>query len=640
MMRQTGRIEYYILALILVLGLVARFRYLTAIEHNVDHAYPIWQAMTTLDEGEFPVIGQGTSVLFANPPMTGYLYLPVVGLTRSPIGVYMFVIALNTLGIYFAYRAGASVVGSRWALIVAGLMAVNPWIIEYSRTTWVQSLMPFFVGAVAWLLWPVFLGRTHHPVKRIILGSIMLTVFAHTYLLAFFLIAPVVVLAIIFRQHIPWRGVAVGVGIFALLAVPYGLGLLDDLDTVQAEIDTFGEAEATINPEALYSALRLITGVDYEVSRGMLAPAGDADMRQTLSRFAHWPLVVLLIVGMVSAIWALRRPGHERDAAIVLFVWWALPIIAMTYTGNNVHNFYQLLGIPAGAVFIAWGISAFFKPSNRLLIALGILFLPYAALMLTNSARWYQETAALPTDFGYYAMPLDPALTVGDTVREHLPDDGVAFIQAEAWIINSLSGAVFPAVPDTRAPGFYTLPVYGGVYISENNLGTLPPKDLPGIEPLLMMMAVDGYDLAVHRLVPAGEAALPGDVINVPSQQGLTLHRAQLIQEGELYMLMTAWRVDAPPDAVADWILQPFIHAYDANGERVINTSGEGLPGYRWSVGDIHIYYTPLPVPDAPAWPLTLQVGQFDGAKGAGLTFLPPDADPVGAVTLPFVMTD
>ncbi|MFW5748423.1 MAG: hypothetical protein ACOCYT_02285, partial [Chloroflexota bacterium] len=172
----------FILA-IFSLALIVRFRYLLYIEHNVDHAYTVWQAMNTLTNGALPVAGQGTSVLFANPPLTGYLYLPIVALTRSPLAVYVLVIALNTLGVWMTYRAVRAALGVYPALIAAALMAVNPWVIEYSRTSWVQALLPFFVPAVAWLLWPVLLGISRRPVKRTMLGLIMTALLAHTYLL-------------------------------------------------------------------------------------------------------------------------------------------------------------------------------------------------------------------------------------------------------------------------------------------------------------------------------------------------------------------------------------------------------------------------------------------------------------------------
>src|SRR6185436_17327156 len=96
---------HFVLAATLFLAAFLRFQHLDAIQHNVDHAYPIWQALMTLDRGVFPVTAQGTSVLFANPALTGYLFVPWVALTRSPIGPYIFVIVLNTLAVWSAYSA-------------------------------------------------------------------------------------------------------------------------------------------------------------------------------------------------------------------------------------------------------------------------------------------------------------------------------------------------------------------------------------------------------------------------------------------------------------------------------------------------------------------------------------------------------
>ena len=123
------------LLLILLIGAWLRFQNLDDIEVNIDQVYPIWQAIQTLDAGEFPLAGQGTSVLFDNPPLTGYLYLPVIALARHPVAAYMLTLTLNTLAIWLAYRALHKLLGRYPALIGAALFAVNPWLIEDSRRT-------------------------------------------------------------------------------------------------------------------------------------------------------------------------------------------------------------------------------------------------------------------------------------------------------------------------------------------------------------------------------------------------------------------------------------------------------------------------------------------------------------------------
>src|SRR5690606_28207025 len=126
--------ETLLLALIVLIAALLRLMDLETIRYNIDHAYPIWQALLTLDTGTFPIIGQPSSVLFANPPLTGYLFLPILALTRSVTAVYVVVILLNTAAVAFCYQIARDLLrDSRLALIAAFLMAVNPWLIEYSR---------------------------------------------------------------------------------------------------------------------------------------------------------------------------------------------------------------------------------------------------------------------------------------------------------------------------------------------------------------------------------------------------------------------------------------------------------------------------------------------------------------------------
>ncbi len=119
-----------VLIVILAVAAALRFTDLPAVRLNIDHAYPIAQALDTLDHGALP--------------LTGYLFVPVLALTRSALAVVVFVVLLNTAAVYFCYRATADLLDSPWlGLAAAWLMAVNPWVIEFSRTTWVQCLLPF-----------------------------------------------------------------------------------------------------------------------------------------------------------------------------------------------------------------------------------------------------------------------------------------------------------------------------------------------------------------------------------------------------------------------------------------------------------------------------------------------------------------
>ncbi|MBZ0286723.1 MAG: hypothetical protein K8I30_03845, partial [Anaerolineae bacterium] len=296
------RSEHWILAVIMLIAALLRAQNLLAIEHNVDHAYPVWQALTTIEHGIFPLAGQGTSVLFANPTLTGYLFLPLIALVRSPLAAYLLVITLNTLGVFLAFRAARGLLGVRPALVAAFLIAVNPWMIEYSRAAWVQSLLPFFACALAWLLWPVLMNQTRHPARRTISAFVLLTLYTQTYLLAFMALAPVGLLILIFWRRVPKKGLLIGGAVFVLAGLLYGLGLFDQLGTVQERLIEFSANPRHLSAEAWGHAVRLVTGEDYELARGQSAPIPDAPLRHDLTRIAHLILAAALLLGLAVAL--------------------------------------------------------------------------------------------------------------------------------------------------------------------------------------------------------------------------------------------------------------------------------------------------------------------------------------------------
>lgn len=656
------------LLVIMLVAIWLRAEYLLQIEHNTDHAWPIMQALETLDRGIWPLVGQGTSVLFASGPVTGYLFLPVVALTRSPLGAYLVAIALNTLGVLLTYRASRTLVGPRWALIAAGLMAVNPWVIEYSRTSWVQSLLPFFVPAVAWLLWPVLLGQSRRPVRRTALALTVLALACLSYLLACALLIPVGLLLLIFRERVPRRGLAIGGTVFVILSALYGLGLAGQWETVQARIGEFSSGPAAVSSEAWDHAVRLVSGADYEAARGQDAPTADSALRRDLSRLAHLAILAALLAGIALAGWAsvgrdgADRPstglsgllrclapvdGHTRAAAIIALSWFLLPVLLMTYVSQMVHPFYQLLTLPAGFVLAAWGLGMIFRPETRrgalLLTALAV---PFAVLMGLNSARYYQETAALPGAHGLTALSLEYGLPLGAAIREALPTnpaDGVAFVDLEGWLLNSFAGQWFPTMREARAAEFNIIPAGGGVYVAAHDPGTDNSLQNPplGSEESARLVLPDGWQITVDAFPPGAadlctvdntEPLLPdGDFhgrVDAPGEQGIALRAYDLrVDETGLWTLTTLWRVEARSDVINERLFGAFAHLFDANSARMAIVDGAEVPGHEWRVGDCHVHRMTFVLPEDGRPPFTLRVGQFDAIHHENVIFrLPPDS--------------
>lgn len=598
---------------IIVMAAFLRFSYLTEIEHNVDHAYPVWQALRTLEQGEYPLVGQGTSVLFANPALTGYLYLPFVALTRSPLGAYVLVIALNTLAVLLAYRATRGLLGSTAALVAAVLMAVNPWVIEYSRATWVQSLLPFFVCAIAWLLWPVLLGRSRRPQRRTLLALILLTLMTQTYLLAYLAVIPVALLILIFWRRVPKRALLIGTGFFIVASLLYGAGLLADLESVQQNLGDFSTETPRLSGEAWNHALRLISGADYPLARGMDAPIADWQQRQRLTQIAHYGVLALLLVGIVLALNAVRT-GKKRAEAIILLVWFGLPIVLMLYVGQPVHPFYQLLGLPAGYALVGWALASL--PQFRARIAvIAALLIPFGSLMSINSQRYAQETAAIPGAHDLGALPLDVGIQLGRAIVEMMPAAGIVYAEVDEWTLNSFAGTTFPLLRDTRAPDFSIVPGNGGAYV----VGHISAPDQwtpPVFTTTHQRIPLPGESLLTIDVYAADAAqqVAPAIALEIASEEGLTLLGYDL----ENRELTTYWRVESVTDATADWVFTPFAQAFDSAGKRLAVVEGVTVPGDEWRTGDIHVHRLTLP-PDTSE----VKVGQFDGTRQRNLIFLP-----------------
>lgn len=662
----TKRLTFHSLALWLIMLTAAflRIRLFLQIEHNIDHAYPVWQALMTLDRGVFPLIGQQTSVLFANPPLTGYLFLPLVALIRLPIAPYLLTIPMNTLGVLLGYRSMRILIGRNGALIGAALMAVNPWLIEYSRTSWVQSLLPFLVPALMWALTPVLLGTAKKPARRLILAAVILTITANTYLLAYALVIPVVLLLVIFRKRIQGRALLVGAAIFAAGAAVYGYGLLTQVDQVAARAETFASQPARLSDEAWSHAVRLITGADYELARGTDAPIRDSDLRHTLSQISHWVLYAALVIGIVIAAYRVIRRRDPR--MIILLIWFFTPVLLMSYVGQVIHPFYQLLGIPAGYALVGVALTPFgravarpythaasptqaiergskalvFLPSQpygwrragvawlqRIASIVVIFFLTlHGAIMAINSARYYEETAYFPGRHELTALPLDGGLRLGAAIRENLPPGGTVINDLDApYILSSFSGMALDYLPRASADIF---PANGGLSVTWIGQTLLSA-------PTIVIVQLPGWQQVMVHPLPNASTFIDASRERIPSDQGI----AFVGEEIDDRYLRLHWLITDRVPGIDGRTFGAFMHIFDSTGERVAVVSGDVIPGYWWRVGDVHRYWLELPVGLEGTPPYRIGVGMYDPNANLNAIFVTPEGEYTPIIMLPFEWT-
>jgi 4-amino-4-deoxy-L-arabinose transferase-like glycosyltransferase len=627
---------------VLFVAVVLRWQYFLQIEHNVDHAHSVWQALRTLHYGDLPIIGLQSSVLVPHPALMGYLFIPLIGLTRSIIAVYMAIIALNTLAVFITYRALKPMISTNGALIAAALMAVTPWTIEYSRLSWHPGLMPFCVSLFFWAFTSVLLKTAKHPARRLFLALLLLTVMSQMVLISYFLLLPVGILALLFWRRINWRIFIIGMGIFALVTLIYIGSLVIHQQAYSGRVTQFVENTATaqLKPDALQHALRLVSGRDYEIARGTQAPIQDSVLRHDITGNIAAPIVEILLG--FGAILALRGVISQRQAKTKpsalwsLLIWFFVPIAAMSYNASPVHPYYVLVTLPAGYGLAAYSIVWLLRSRLRFMgIGLLLLFFPFGILMSINSTRYYQETAHIPGAHQLGALSLEWGLHLGQAINQKLPEGGSVFADVDEYILNSFAAQPFPVFRNTTAPAATRIPAAGGLYIV-----AYPPDTEAIVPPFAERVATlnlpDETFITIDRFAPFnGDRPLPENSTSyaVSGETWLMLRGYHIEQRNADITLDTYWQVTAPTDAIADTAFTPTLHLFNAAGERVAIVDGVAIPTMQWRVGDVLVQRFAFTLPEAGSY--SVRVGQYDGVKPMGLIFILPDGQYTDLIPLP-----
>lgn len=603
--------------MLMILGAAVRLAYVMDIPHYIDNAYPIWQALLVLDDGFFPLTGQMASVGIPNPPLTSYLYLPLVALTRSPVPVYIAVILLNTLAVWFCYRLVRGLFGEKEAVFAAWLVTVNPWLIEYSRFTWVQALMPFFMTGLAWLMYPLLLGQAANRFRRTLWVVLLVTLIAGTYVLAFLLLLPVGVLMLMFYRRVSWRAVIVGGVVFSLMFGVFVVGALPQFNPANATlVSEVSPSTAALNLVALNHAIRFVTGAEYSVR------TGDApELNRTLEHLLVLPIFLAVLTGVSAALVAIwQKTPVKRDLALILLVWSALTILPLSYNSQPVQVHYQMMTFPAGYVLAAWGAS-FLLNRQRVWVIAFVVLIPFTAIMTVNSLRYTSQVAAERGSQTLVRAPLVMGQQVAQRIDALLPAGGTVYIDTLPEIMTSLSGRIFPVVRYNWEQPVTVIPAAGAVYVAsarrDETLPAQPPLSTPGET----WVAENGTQFALYSYPPALDVSGVGETVNIPSREGLTLIGYSLTsnRRGSNWLLTTYWRVEAVPQQSGDFRPVTRVLLDDADS---LTVEGSAVPTAAWRVGDIHIHRARF---NTRLSAFTLNVGMSDPERGESLIFLTPE---------------
>ncbi|MBI5930135.1 MAG: hypothetical protein HY862_12560 [Chloroflexi bacterium] len=641
--------ERLALLAILVVGFVLRFQNLGAIEVNLDQVYPIWQALDTLGHGHFPLAGQGTSVLFANPTLTGYIFLPLMALTHQLITAYILTISLNSLAIYFAYRGLKRLMSSQAALIGTALFAANPWVIEESRRTWVQCLMPFLACLIFWALVAVITRKTPRPEQKTLIALVGLAIFANTYLLSYALAASVGLLILIYWRRIPKKPLLIGGAIFVALFSLYIIGLARQWGDTKNRTESFAGGNSSLSDEALNHALRLVTGWEYPAARGVYAPARDAEIRNDITNIVHRVLSVILLAGVARALYTLIRCRHtpQQDVAVILLIWFWLPVLMMTYVSKSVHPHYLLLTLPAGHGLVGWALEPLWsskkvsisplapsigrgvggegiKAFAQYAIIAGVIFT--MGLNGLNTIRFAQESTTYPGNDIPWTLPIDAAMKLGAGIRANYQDGMVVYTQIGEWPSMAMAGKTFPAVYNFLIHDAVVIPKGGGLYV-EFHAPTQPINPpAHGEVAEIPIRLRDGTRISLWELK---QNFKPMNSADIPSDVGIRFIGWWLLdalRPGQTATLRLYWQVDGLAPERGAWNFAPYAHVLDNQRQVRYIADGTYIPALTWRVGDWMIYDLMLQVPADIQGPITILTGFYDSPRGVNAIFNYPDA--------------
>ncbi len=620
---------------ITLLAVFLRVHTLSSFVPNVDHAYPLSQAIGIVERGQWPVIGQYSSILFDNPPGMPYLLLLPWLLFRNIWAVHCAVALLNGLAVPLVYALmRLSGQAESRAEVAALLLAVNPWCILHSQGTWVQGLLVLLVTLTFGLLMVALLGPESPRPRRLLAALASLTVLTQTYLPAFLSVVQAGLCMALSRRRLVWRSVALGGLIFAGATTLYVSQLALRWPSQWDKLSRFvsSDQRLEISSTAFEHALRYVTGSDYEIIYGNDGSA-QWQVRRTVSLTVSWVLAVALALGIARAAWQVVRRTEEAAFWAMALLWWATPIAAMTASSHPVHIHYLLLTLPAGTILVSPVLAALIRSWRAGLALVALVSGPLLSLEATS-----RLTEARPAGGSLDRLSIEAILPFQQAAGSLVDQYGLSefYVNWDSASLSAYAGRDLQAVNWFDLPSFQIVPLdRPAVYL---RLASREPAPSLRLADRVARLDYPGHDFITFDAIPAHSRAqieeLPQHKVGWPTAEGLTLIGYDLNQQRELVVY---WAVDALVTGREQWLYAPYAHLTNAQGEMVVNIGATGIPGHYYRAGDVYIYR--MEVPSSAAGDHELELGLFDGIHGGkGITFLPPGQAPRPVYTTPVTL--
>ncbi|MGD9099690.1 MAG: glycosyltransferase family 39 protein, partial [Anaerolineae bacterium] len=324
-------------------------------EFKSDEAGIVRQALALVHEGQFPLVGPGSSQGPAHPPLQIYLTALPLSVTQDPRLAVAVVALIHTAAVGMAYWLGARFFQRRVGLMAALLFAVNPWAIYYARKMWTQNWPLATTLFIASLLLLVVERRPWALVGACL--ALIPLVGAHLGGLAF--VAVLALVLLLFPSRAQRRPLLIGASVLVLFALPYLYhDATHDWSSLRGLLGP-GDGAAQIDLQAARFAAWLSSGYHYQD----LAGARHIEFLDGLPGLRWLDGVEMALLGLGLLYLALRvaryaLEGRERwsESAgrdVILLSWLLIPVLLQSRHTLPVYPHYFILLYPVQHLLIA-----------------------------------------------------------------------------------------------------------------------------------------------------------------------------------------------------------------------------------------------------------------------------------------------
>jgi hypothetical protein len=321
----------------------------------------------------FPDVGMKSSVGVMQTGVVPLLAAVPLIVVKRIVAVRWFFAALDFLALTWLYRGTRKALGRRVACLTLLLYATNPWVIEFARTIWYQTLIAAFATvAFAGCLWTLSAEKGRHAALSVTLVGATLMSTVHLAAAPWGLLLFAFGFFIAWKDQL-WHGFGAGVGISGILTLPYLSYLVRTrFKDVAFLLQTGSEAAKGLNTASFRLAGELLSG------SMIVATARGDQWDRAVIEWPREPLIFLFLLGF-GAFFALTNTDRRHQNILGLAIVWSI-LVPTLFLIADVHlqHFYLMHIFPAPLFLIADGIDALLRKTR-----IGSRIVGYGMLALT-----------------------------------------------------------------------------------------------------------------------------------------------------------------------------------------------------------------------------------------------------------------